>query len=287
MKRAILIFLFMVVGASATVALRTPAATADDAVIAADRTLMAAFEKGDKTTASNYLDADFTWVDPDGVLVEKEDALALDMKPLAGEGSDAEVKEDKIGDQVVWLHVKAPKKYVARLWVKRGSGWKLLHTTEIATRPTAEQISVRSTYPIPCINPCQKVPFKPADKLQAAALADWQQQISSREAYLTHVDDDQVLVTTYGGMSAPKKTRTGAAPETNPGPVVGSAPVLWMRMWTFAPDTVVMLACQPSYGQRAFWSSRVFHYQHGYWQMMESYHNTIQATGVMTEVEGK
>ena len=58
-------------------------------------------------------------------------------------------------------------------------------------------------------------------------------------------------------------------------------------MWTFGPDTVVMLACQPSYGGKAYWSSRVFHFQHGIWQMMESYHNTIEASGVMTEVQGK
>ena len=40
-------------------------------------------------------------------------------------------------------------------------------------------------------------------------------------------------------------------------------------------------------GGKAYWASRVFHYQFGTWQMAESFHNTIQASGVMTEVEGK
>ena len=262
-------------------------AAADDAVILADKALMKAFDKNDKAMLDKYLDKDFSWVDPDGIMVERDDALALGMKPVVGDGSGVQVRENKIGDQVVWLHVTDGNKYVGRLWVKRAAGWKLLHNTEIVTRPQKEQITVRSTYPIPCINPCQKVPFKPRDKMQAAVLTDWQHQISSREQFLTHVDDDQSMVTTYGGETLPKKIRMAGPAEPNAGPAVGSSPVLWMRMWTFAPDTVVMLACQPGYGQKAYWSSRVFHYQHGFWQMMESYHNTIQAAGVMTEVEGK
>jgi hypothetical protein len=264
-----------------------PTTAADDAVIMADKALMSAFDKGDKATVEKYLDADFTWVDPDGVMVEREDALALGKKPLLGEGSDLKIRENKIGDQLVWLHVDAEKKFVARVWVKRGAGWKLLHTTEIAVRPAEEMINVHPTYDIPCVNPCQQVPFKPLDKMQAATLADWQVQIGSREAFATHVDDNQAMVTTYTGQNPAKGTRNGVPIQPNPGPVIGSNPVLWMRMWSFPPDTVVMLACQPAYGQRAYWSSRVFHFQHGFWQMMESYHNTIQASGAMTEVEGK
>jgi len=49
----------------------------------------------------------------------------------------------------------------------------------------------------------------------------------------------------------------------------------------------VMVACQPTYGEKAYWASRIFHFQHGTWQMAESYHNTIQASGIMTEVQGK
>jgi hypothetical protein len=35
-----------------------------------------------------------------------------------------------------------------------------------------------------------------------------------------------------------------------------------------------------------YWASRIFHHQHGAWQMAESYHKFIQASGVMTEVQG-
>jgi len=266
-----------------------PSAAADDAVIVADKALMIAFEKNDRATIDKYLDDDFTWVDQDGVMAERKDALALGRKPILGEDGDVKIRENKVGDQVVWLHVDSGNKYVARVWVKRGSAWKLLHTTEIVVRPASEQIFVHSPYPIPCVNPCQTVPFTPLDKMQAGTLADWQVQVGSREAFKTHVDDNQAMVSTYGGQSVAKGIRMAGdkLPPPPPGPPVGSPPVLWMKMYTFAPDTTVVLAIQPIYGQKAYWSSRVFHFQNGYWQMMESYHNTIQAATVLTEVEGK
>lgn len=263
------------------------ATAGDDPVLAADMALMTAFEKGDTRVLEKYLDPDFTWVDRDGVMIARQDALALGMKPMLGQGGDIQVRENKVGDQVDWLHVNSGDKFVGRLWVKRATGWKLLHMTDIVKHPSKDEINIRPSYPIPCANPCQIVPFKPVDKVQAEVLASWQEQISNREQLIRHTDDDQVMVTTYLGETPPRKVRLAGPGEPSSGPAVGSPPVLWMRMWTFGPETVVALALQPSYGGKAYWSSRVFHHQNGLWQMMESYHNTIQASGVMTEVQGQ
>ena len=46
---------------------------------------------------------------------------------------------------------------------------------------------------------------------------------------------------------------------------------------------VVMVSVQPTYGDKAYWSSRVLApNDSGLWQMMESYHNYILASPVMT-----
>jgi len=46
---------------------------------------------------------------------------------------------------------------------------------------------------------------------------------------------------------------------------------------------VVMVSVQPTYGDKAYWSSRVLApNESGLWQMMESYHNYILASPVMT-----
>ena len=87
---------------------------ADDAVITADKTLVAAFEKGDKAALNKYLDPDFSWIDTDGVMTSGADALALGMKPKLGEGNDVQVREFKIGDSIIWLHLNSGPLYVGR-----------------------------------------------------------------------------------------------------------------------------------------------------------------------------
>lgn len=265
---------------------RRPVAAAESPAKTADLALTAAFDRGDKATIEKYLDADFTWIDGDGVMTMRSDALALGMKPLVGEGSGVEVIEHPYGDQVVWLQAHAGDKFAARFWVKRPAGWRLLHTTEIAVRPRSENFTQRPTYDVPCVNPCKQVPIHLIDKTQQAAIAGWQEQESGLQYWVKHVADDNVTVSTYGGATLPKKDRPSFPPPKPGAPVVGAAPALWGRLWTFGPETVVAIMCQPEYGAKPYWSSRVFHYQFGIWQMAESYHNTIQAGGVMNEVQG-
>ena len=57
--------------------------------------------------------------------------------------------------------------------------------------------------------------------------------------------------------------------------------MLWMRQWDFG-DAVVSVMLQPTYGGKAYWSSRVFGNHNGFWMMEESYHTTIQAAPLMT-----
>jgi hypothetical protein len=45
-----------------------------------------------------------------------------------------------------------------------------------------------------------------------------------------------------------------------------------------------MISCQPTYGDKAYRSSRVLAPLDGVWMMMESYHNYIDASPVMTAV---
>ena len=286
MKRVILAVFVMSVACAIAALGAPPPAGGDDAVGLADKALMTAFERGDKAALNKYLDADFTWIDTNGVMVFRSDALALGMKPLVGEGKDVEIVKHPYGDQMVWLQAHSDKNFAARFWVKRPEGWRLLHTTEIAVRARDGE-RVRPTYDIPCVNPCKQLPIRTTDKVQEAAMAGWQEQESGRQFWMKHVADDNQTVSTYGGQTPPKKDRPNP-PASAPGaPTVGASPVLFARLWTFGPETVVMVSCQPTYGEKAYWASRVFHYQHGTWQMAESYHNYIQASGVMTEVQGR
>ena len=264
-----------------------PAAAVDDAVVSADKTVAAALSKGDRTAANKWLDADFSWIDSQGIMWAKEDAFRAEIKPLM-EWSDAiKVTEHKYGKSVVWIQWNDGNKYSARFWVKRPAGWKLLHLTEIAAMKRDYQ-TVEPTYEIPCNNPCQAVPYKPLSAGEKAALNEWQEQESSQAGWEKHVADnmDQRAVSTFGGASPSKadriagmNKRKAAHPDA---PKVGAAPALWIRTWDFG-DAVVMVSVQPTYGDKAYWSSRVLApNETGLWQMMESYHNYILASPVMT-----
>src|ERR1700674_743311 len=267
-----------------------PAAAADDAVVQADHVLVQALEKGDKAAAEKLLDADFTWIDSDGVMWAKEDAFRAGLKPLVGSAGDVKIIEHKCG-KVVWIEESVGNNYVAHFWVERPKGWRLLHTTEIAVRERDFE-PVRPTYDIPCDNPCKEVPYKPISPGEKAALDEWQEQESSQANWEKHVADnfDQRVVSTYGGPSPSKADRIANMNKrkaANPdAPKVGAAPALWLRTWDFG-DAVVMLSCQPIYGEKSYWSSRVLAPVNGLWQMVESYHNYIKASPVMTAVPTK
>jgi hypothetical protein len=267
-----------------------PAAVGDDPVATADKAVVAALAKGDKVAAEKWLDPDFSWIDSEGIMWAKEDAFRAELKPLVVSGEDIKVTEHKYGKSVVWIQWNQGNKYSARFWVKRPAGWKLLHTTEIASLPKRDFHTAKPNYDIPCNNPCKAVPYKPISPGEKASLDEWQTQESSQANWEMHVADnmDQRVVSTYGGASPSKADRIigmNKRKAANPNaPKVGAAPALWIRTWDFG-DAVGMVSVQPTYGDKSYWSSRVLApNETGLWQMMESYHNYILASPVMTAV---
>src|SRR5581483_1640280 len=262
------------------------ASAGSDSVASTDKAFVQAYEKGDMAAVKKYLDPDFTWIDTDGVFYSKDDALALGLKPLVPSEGDVKITEHKYG-KLVWLQENLGNKYAAHFWVERPGGWKLLHTSEIATRPGSENPDGRSPYAIPCVNPCQTMPYRPVTANEKAAIKAWmEQEDGTPEHWRLHVADDNVMIGSYGVST--KMDRWNSISKRNPNePKVGVAPVLFGRMWDTG-TAVVALMCQPTYAGKAYWSSRVFApNKDGLWQMMESYHITIQASGVMNEVQGK
>jgi hypothetical protein len=254
----------------------------DDPVVQADRAWVQAMEKGDKATISKLTDRDFTWIDTDGIMWANEDASRAKLKPLVPGRDDVKIIEHKYG-KVVWIQENLGNKYAAHFWVERPTGWKLLHNTEIATRPRTENPDHMPNYAIPCINPCKEIPYKAISENERAALAGWQEQEDGTpEHWRKHVADDNVVISSYGLMTKDDRWSGIEKREQAHSPKVGVSPVLWMRSWDFG-TAVVSIACQPNYGGKSYWASRVFaKNKDGLWQMMESYHTTIQASPILS-----
>src|SRR3984957_531058 len=156
---------------------KQPDANAKDVVVQADQALVAAFIKGDKATVNKYLDPDFSWIDTDGVMWAREDALRAGLKPLVPVASDVIITEHKYG-KVVWIQNNQGNKFAAHFWVQRPDGWRLFHTNEIATRPAEPGENARPNFTIPCINPCKELPYKALSPSEKAAIENWQDQES-------------------------------------------------------------------------------------------------------------
>jgi len=264
-----------------------PAAALDDSAVAADRELGAAFEKSNSATVNKLLDAEFTWIDTDGIMWERPDALRAGLKPLVPNASDVKTLEHKYAKgKVVWIQNNQGNKYAAHIWVQRPAGWRLLHANEIATRPADPVANVRPDFAVPCINPCKEVPYKPISASEKAALAAWQDQEGANGPghHDMHIGDNVVVISSTTTTPRPSATAPGPTP-VNPAaanrPPVGAAPALWARTWDFG-DAVVAIMLQPTYGGKAYWSSRIFGNHDGFWKMEESYHTTIQASPRMT-----
>jgi hypothetical protein len=152
-----------------------PLAAANDPVIQADRAVVQALEKGDRAAAEKLLDADFSWIDSDGVMRAKGDVFRAGLKPLVPSAADVNITEHKYG-KVVWIQENQGNKYVAHFWVQRPQGWRLLHTNEISVNPSAAVHEVRPDFPVPCVNPCQQMPYKPESPSEKAAIEGWLDQ---------------------------------------------------------------------------------------------------------------
>jgi hypothetical protein len=281
---------FLFVCALLALVASTPAAAADDAVVQADRALVQALQKGDRAAAEKLLDKDFSWIDSRGIMWAADDALDAKLKPLIPDASVATITEHKYG-RVIWIQENVDNKYVAHFWVQRPAGWRLLHTNEITVDKSLEVKEVRPNFAVPCLNPCQQIPYEPLTANEKAALEGWLDQEAGTGHHDAHLGENLRAVHSENGVQPPKAERMArtakamADPAIRNRPPVGVAPVLWMRSWDFG-DAVVSIMLQPTYGGKAYWSSRLFGNHNGFWMMEESYHTTIQAAPPMTALPG-
>ena len=79
------VFAIALVAAIAQVAVMLAQTPAQSDVVKADEAITKALAAGDRAAADKWLDADFSWIDPDGVYyATKGEAFAHGVKPLVG-----------------------------------------------------------------------------------------------------------------------------------------------------------------------------------------------------------
>ncbi|HEY6220475.1 MAG TPA: nuclear transport factor 2 family protein, partial [Gemmatimonadaceae bacterium] len=142
--------LALVIGIAQVAVTRAQNAPQSD-VVKADEAITKALLGGDKAAAEKMLDADFSWIDPDGVYyATKSEAFAHGVKPLVGTGADVKILEHRYGKLVYVERSQGEKKFSGHFWAQRANGWKLLHINDLEVRPRDYE-PVRITFDVPCV----------------------------------------------------------------------------------------------------------------------------------------
>ncbi len=258
---------------------RSSAAEADQAVLQADRTFVAAAAKADSTKLATLLDKDFTWCDSNGQVLGVAEVSHAVPKDSLGDESGAEVTERTYG-LVGAVSVSFGKIHVLRFWVLRPYGWRLLVYHEV------KQLDQPSNSPgsglKDCENPCKSVPFQPANESERAIIASWQVLETAVTAHdsagwAPHIADEFVIIGSNGDHPNSKRDRMAILDKQKLSGV-GSAPtpLVSAKMFDFG-DAVIMTCLHQPFSGKPIHVSRLWIKRDGQWVMAISYQTAIQA----------
>jgi uncharacterized protein DUF4440 len=270
------------------------AGKADKEVLAHNRAFEDAFARANVGELGGDLLPDFTWIDSDGVLQDKQEVLGnlpsgTGPKLAAiSSASGAEVIERTYG-QVAFVQVHSGTAYSLRVFQAIPSTWHLLHVIDAVQPPPSAQPASGAAAAVPseagvdteCINPCKIVPFKPATPGAKAAFSSWLELergslVRDMDLWGRHVLDDCIIVDSGGHGVITKSQRMAntlkqkqAGVRTNEVP-----PVLWARTFDFGESVLLLMLQQPYTGQ-PYYATRILVNRAGRYQMAVSYHTSI------------
>ncbi len=264
----------------------------DPNVLQADRALVGALGKADKAAAEKLLDADFMWTNSAGETLKRAKVLDGLPKPPLGDESGIQVTEYTYG-QVAEVRVAGGKMHILRVWVKRPTGWRILHYHEVAL---ADRAGVSALNANDCDNPCKDVPYAPKDDAEKGIRSSWaglELALTDHDtkAWTPHFPDEYLMATSGATGPITKTDRIATISKPSTGRVTLCRP-LWVagqmcesqlaaeppaRFFHFG-DTVVIISRNKPYIGRPELSTRIWHLDHdSVWQMMESWDTEIQS----------
>jgi hypothetical protein len=252
------------------------ASAADDIAMLrqADR---AAFAPGVAMPALNdaMLASNFTWTDSLGNTRGKREILEAVASRKHFETETGKI-EARVHGQVGIIQESDEKVYVLRIWIKRGTRWRLLiyHAVSIGAPPSAASDNEQ------CENPCNTVPFQPRtanerDVIHAYQAVERAVTAHDSAAWGSHIDDPFFAVTSNSNRPVDKETRMAGLDDRKVGGIA-PFPLVSARMFEFG-DTMVMTSHQQPMHVLPLHVTRVWFKRNNSWLEAYSYQTTIQA----------
>jgi hypothetical protein len=271
-------FLFAALGKHGTVAADEPS------VLQADREFVQAAAKGDSPAVAKLLDADFTWTDADGTTLSRADVLSSLPVPALGDEVRAHQRR-QTRSQVEAIMADRDKIHVLRLWVKRGSAWRLLVYHEVFLG--RQEASSPGPGVTDCQNPCKTVPYKPKNEAEQAIIAAWQALetgVTNHDgaAWSPHIAEEFTMLGSTNDHPLTKADRINTLNlQKQTGRGTAPAPLVSAQMFDFG-DSVVMTCLHQPYTGKPVHVTRLWIKRDGKWILSISYQTTIQAAQAKT-----
>jgi len=285
-------FLASVLGASLLLCLflfpilsnRTITYADEPIALQSDHDFVQAAASGDTATVAKFLDDGFTWTDADGKTLSRADVLSALPKPALGNEAGAH-QQPQSRSQVEAIMADHDKVHVLRLWVKRGSSWRLLVYHEVAL---GQQSAAPSGSGVAdCENPCKTVPFKPKNETEQAIIASWQALetgVTNHDsiAWSPHIADEFAMLSSSNDHPLTKADRIATLNlQKQTGRGTAPSPLVSAQMFDFG-DSVVMTCLHQPYVGKPVHVTRLWIKRDGKWIMSISFQTTIQAAVAKT-----
>lgn len=255
------------------------AAVEETSVLQADREFVQAAAKGDGASVAKLLDAGFTWTDAEGKTFSRGEALPVLPKPALGDEAGAhQVRQTR--SQVEAIMADRDKVHVLRLWVKRGSNWRLLVYHEVALG--SQEASARGSGVTDCENPCKTIPFSPKNEAEQAIIASWQALetgVTNHDAaaWAPHIAEEFAMLSSANDHPLTKADRIATLNlQKQTGRGTAPAPLVSAEMFDFG-DSVIMTCLHQPYTGKPVHVSRLWIKRDGKWVMSISFQSTVQA----------
>ena len=261
---------------------RVAADDAEQAALQADRSLLSALGKADKTATGELLDADFVWTNVDGKSLKKTEVLG-DLPTYAADNQGDENVRTYFYSQVETVLGVHHNARFLRIWVKRSAGWRELVELDTPISPKTAPASVEvAAGQGDCENPCRTVPYKPTTAMDKAILADWQKTKMEEwhpdaTDWERHIADEFLIINNTTIRNKPERVVI-AKKQQETGVGTPGDPITAMEIHDFGDNAAVMISHHvPHRGGKPYYNVRVWTLRDGRWQLALSQQASIQS----------
>lgn len=255
------------------------AAAEETSVLQADREFVQAAAKGDSAAVAKLLDAGFTWTDAEGKTFSRAEVLTALPQPALGDEARAH-QERQTRSQVEAIMADRDKVHVLRLWVKRGSSWRLLVYHEVALG--RQEASAHGSGVTDCENPCKTIPYSPKNEAEQTIIASWQALetgVTNHDAaaWAPHIAEEFAMLSSANDHPLTKADRIATLNlQKQTGRGTAPAPLVSAEMFDFG-DSAIMTCLHQPYTGKPVHVSRLWIKRDGKWVMSISFQTTVQA----------